>query len=935
MPSSADVAALAVSSTAEVNGEGPTQAADVAAEESADTQLQELKQRPWRRRQVFHSQESVASTEYGARPPSVPRPGQHASPPIHALKTPGLSAPASKTTAVSISERSTAEATGRPALTGRMSCAGSETEDADFSRTQSDMCGSATESELVSWPSVLTDVDVPAAVWDADRWLKARAELLQLGDMPCIERLQKFVRRTTNAVVEEGSYTVGSNDVHIRKSALCGRASNVMWLGLSNVERSEEKSDTGSTVQSVPPPVLVCSKDPLDICVQLRQIFGPTQPIILVAEACEFTESGSINLSRGSSVSPRSLLLQTDIERFAWGAEIPLRGGDTTVQSHLRADSDPYVFFCPGLQVFRGSREDGYPFWDCPLSIDVLVTASAVVRPNVQLVHSNGNQTEWYAEERAHAALLDRLYLIAQAAQVVTTREEGGASATKPILVFGALGCDGHKYGRHPRHAVANALKHWRKTFSSKFESVFMAIGDPSSDGSGGGLGDFFERVINRQVYQLAASMGAKRDKTSKRLAPMAPWHWDTRLLQLTCRGNRLIAASAIIQQNKLRWAEDVEDKESAEGDSLPQESDCWKQSMRRASVAVGLSLGDLSEFDSDASDCDPEDEDSSTSSEVEEDLPQASARSSFITLGSRRSSRVSIVSLDQSEAFTLTSDLTPKPPPGSRRMSLQDFGWKPSSARSQKGQRRSSAGAHPVSKGPGGLESTPEVPAPRRRASLCPAPIKCLSRRNSFNPDAVAPIPEGGISRTELELAECLEDLDLLRRRESLKALQKKFEEERTASVRRRSSIMGILGDVSCAVVADTSTLSLPNAPGSRRGSFVGALGRGPTHAGPTLAAVDEGLRKKSALAPSQAEVDLRRQVRQGLRKKREAMRCTGGGSIALRHSSFAATHASLTDGGDDSVDERPPALSRTDSINLGRRPSYFGQVSQRNFAF
>lgn len=282
---------------------------------------------------------------------------------------------------------------------------------------------------------------------------------------------------------------------------------------------------------------------PLDLLVQLRSMLGEHQPITLVADLVEFDKFGSIDVKQPSFVRPECLPLRTDFTAYAEETNSRLKQSQASVRSHLCASQDPYVFLCRDVTVFRGPREGGYPFLEHPASAHVIATAEVEARPGIETFTGSSGRTEWYADEKAHTALLERLNLISLVAlnQVTNKGKEEDSVDSRPILILGSLGCGGGRSGRHPHHAVANALKHWRRRFGSRFRSIFVCC---ESDG---GYGDtvranLLDRIINRQVYKTITHVTEE---------DLAPWHWDMRQIQLCIRPSKL---EQVIQLQQLRF---------------------------------------------------------------------------------------------------------------------------------------------------------------------------------------------------------------------------------------------------------------------------------------------------------------------------------------------------------------------------------------------
>jgi len=158
-------------------------------------------------------------------------------------------------------------------------------------------------------------------------------------------------------------------------------------------------------------------------------------------------------------------------------------------------------------------------------------------------------------------------------------------------------------------------------------------------------------------------------------------------------------------------------------------------------------------------------------------------------------------------------------------------------------------------------------------------------------------------------ELADCPEDIEVLRTAE-FQSLLKPLHQEQTRMMRRRSTMQDVLGgDLTSIVVANRTDLEPQTAAVKRGGVFTEKIDLG------------------------KQELELRRQVRERLRHRRDTTQVKGGsGSLAFAQQNKPP---GCTDGGEDTLDERPRALSKTDQIQTGRRTSGFATMVGRNFLF
>ncbi|MAC17871.1 MAG: hypothetical protein CMC97_06195 [Flavobacteriales bacterium] len=386
----------------------------------------------------------------------------------------------------------------------------------------------------------INELSTPHAIWDAQKWLSAWDELIRRGCVRDLPDLLACVRSTTSeALLKNCYYWRGPPNLkgkeEVRKVNLGPNQANIdkiAWFGCSNVSvpRGGEKSE-------VAPPVIVTDMPPLEIVMKMREIEGPARPIKCVVETIEFDAEGKVDLARCTTPMQQNLAFRSDFGRFiAEAGSGPMRHGKATIRQHLTAHRDPYVFTCPSVRLFRGARNEGYPFLPEPVNMDAIVSSSSKTRPIIRVLSNDyGERTEWYADDEDHTALLERLNLIGLVA--LQDVNEDTPESDAPILVLNAIGCT--KGGRHPRDAFAVSMKHWRRRFGSYFHTVFLSCS--SVVGENLDLASDFDSIINRQVYR----MGESATHATRGLK----WHWDSRHLALSVGAANLKALSAMFKR--------------------------------------------------------------------------------------------------------------------------------------------------------------------------------------------------------------------------------------------------------------------------------------------------------------------------------------------------------------------------------------------------
>uniref|UniRef100_A0A7S0B8U0 Uncharacterized protein n=1 Tax=Pyrodinium bahamense TaxID=73915 RepID=A0A7S0B8U0_9DINO len=125
---------------------------------------------------------------------------------------------------------------------------------------------------------------------------------------------------------------------------------------------------------------------------------------------------------------------------------------------------------------------------------------------------------------------MERLQLLAH---VALDREIMQDDGRKPVLVISA-----HDYtvagAQQPRHSIAIALKSWRQLYSSMFEAVVVACGEPQTAG-------MLDKIVNVDIYASALE-GA---------TTFCDWHWHAPLLGLSV--NKVLANIGLCQVPRVR----------------------------------------------------------------------------------------------------------------------------------------------------------------------------------------------------------------------------------------------------------------------------------------------------------------------------------------------------------------------------------------------
>lgn len=417
--------------------------------------------------------------------------------------------------------------------------------------------------ELMRKMRVLTR-QLPA--WSGIDFCEIRQDVFAEKHHTLIPALTTCLLESTEKALREQRYVTDMEVVVNLKG--CRQAfPGVKWIGQVNATPIDCYY---SSRNSVSPPIVCVDHLPLTIVEMVSTLDASAgRQFIVTLEATDFDTKGNLR-KRSRKESQLATFVCTDLADFVDQAAAQLKGGETTVEKHLAAEHDPYVFLCMGATLFRGGSDDGYPFLEKPVSMDVVVSAPCCERPGVKV--QMDDRSQWYVEERHHVALLERLNLIGMAAYdpiaVGQFREEKRRDILKgfddeeeaatppadrplPILILSAFGLlDG---GKHPIDAIGVALKFWRQRYSGQFHSIFLACGDTK-------LALRLDRIVNSDVYEAHRARQETQTRAEQGLKPipggptetdlrypMCRWHWNaeiqdlsiTRLLPLIGRSER------------------------------------------------------------------------------------------------------------------------------------------------------------------------------------------------------------------------------------------------------------------------------------------------------------------------------------------------------------------------------------------------------------
>jgi len=389
--------------------------------------------------------------------------------------------------------------------------------------------------------------------WDARLWASKLQAALQALRGDFVKLLFQLASLSSEQAVKNGTYHVasgGPNGKRVDFDKIMARIPYADWYGRNNVNVAlPQLANKGA---KIPPPVLFTAHSALDVAVQLhRNEFGQ-HPIVLVAEVTGFDRDGCISIERVGSFNPECLLLRTDLMRFIEQARKNVRDGKSTTKDHLCASKDPYVFLCRNVAIFRGPREQGYPFLEETMKIQVIVVGQSEQRPVPQLVNSKAGWTEWYQSESGHHALLERLNLVSLVImqelydtgepQLVQSESGDQHVSRLPIILMTFPGANLYA---HPKDAVSNSLKHWRRRFTCYFHTAFVCTHGRALNGKETQMAMYTDSIVNAQMLTILESHAM----ASKAM----PWHWDSGLIKMATNWMRLEQVAAVIRHHRAK----------------------------------------------------------------------------------------------------------------------------------------------------------------------------------------------------------------------------------------------------------------------------------------------------------------------------------------------------------------------------------------------
>lgn len=316
--------------------------------------------------------------------------------------------------------------------------------------------------------------------WRPKVWLKVREEALESGRLDLVVLLQQLARDATDKAVAQLAYDLPGDGKSIKDKHVDMRGTMLLMPEYKWFSRKSILASPKPSYSKMANEIEVSDACPMNIIQELWEV-GCTGPIVLVVEAGEFDAAGGIQVKTPGGVWPQDLLVRTDFARFAEAANEDSRRfcHQASVQAQLTAQEDAHVLRCARVTLLRGRQEEGYPFLEEPCQFTAVTTANSTTRPHVSNVEfRRRGDMEWYAEQCDSAALIKRLNLLGELAQQerelideATGMDDAGKGAP-PVLILGMPGSS--EAFRHPRDAVAHAMKHWRRQFASCFQQVYI-----------------------------------------------------------------------------------------------------------------------------------------------------------------------------------------------------------------------------------------------------------------------------------------------------------------------------------------------------------------------------------------------------------------------------------------------------------------------------
>lgn len=349
--------------------------------------------------------------------------------------------------------------------------------------------------------------------WDAQLFCDYRHRFSEEGRWEIVSGLRRLAAEASEKACLAYEYKtspLGADVGHLP------RTHRTHWMGFENLPPPFADKEV------MAPPMIFSDRHPLDVLETLRRN-SPSHSIIMSFDATDFTRDG-MNLASASdaaSASQQDMLMRTNLESFQQNAMIFCQRHG--LESHLAAESNPYVLAGRDVVVFRGKAEDGYPFLSDSdqLRMNVVMTARSTKRVAMakgELFGTKQHQDSWNG----------RLHLLALAAISIALEEEGenmkfrpqGTQPTQPvnlpILVISMQDLV-LSSNPQPRHGIANLLKDWRLLYADSFETVVVACGDRDT-------ASLFDKCVNSPIYAAAL---LDPNKT-----PV--WHWQEQVLALS-----------------------------------------------------------------------------------------------------------------------------------------------------------------------------------------------------------------------------------------------------------------------------------------------------------------------------------------------------------------------------------------------------------------
>ncbi len=310
--------------------------------------------------------------------------------------------------------------------------------------------------------------------WDSEDWLRRFGEAARERSFFDLHGLRISVYENTLAAVQAGKY-LSEDGVPVRLELDGEMVQNTRFYK-QEIARDTTGAGTYHTlIEAVN----------VDCLVFARKLVEAGHEVCVLNLANQYNPGGGV--VDGAGAQEEYLFRCSDYYRslYQFVHYGPSYGVDCAAESYPM-DCDFGGIYTPGVTIFRGPEEQGYPFIARPWKVNMIAVA-AINRPDTEMVDGEERITPYYL-----ATTLNKIRTILSIAKVNKQK----------VLVLGALGCGAF---RNPPKHIAEMFRSvlHEPAFDGVFERVYFAIKEDHNSRGRGNFAPFQEVFPPRTKSEL------------------------------------------------------------------------------------------------------------------------------------------------------------------------------------------------------------------------------------------------------------------------------------------------------------------------------------------------------------------------------------------------------------------------------------------------